>query len=552
MKTKNFGLFFVTILSLFLFMNVVSAGNLSSVWVSKPTSVVNNAGSFPMSFNVTNTGSATNVSLTYTITQGTATITFSLGPNNISFSENETKQISGTVTFSSQVGPIAGTIIATPITGTSFNLPFSVALTALQQDFLDNFCLFEDGNSSNPGDLRVRVKDIVVTGLGDDDQWVPFDEIEVEVEVANRGSDDVDNVAIEWGLYNEEDNEWVIEVDEEDELNLGDDDEETITFSFILDDDLDQNLDELADGNHYILFVRAVGEVDTSSSPDTCHSEREEIEIIIERDFIKLTDLEAPETVSCGSNLLVTGRLWNIGLDNQDEVSVLATVNGLEFSRVFEIGDIDTFENERVDLEIPIQRNAQEGSYTIIFEVLDENEDIFEGDFADDNVEAKFSRIFTVLGGCSTSPEGEQQDNVLVSASLESGGKAGESMVVRAVITNTGDSGVFLINAAEFASWANSADVDKETLSIPRDGTGVVLFTFDVKDGISGDQMFNIEVVSDSELVASQPVSVSIESRQSVGLDGIFGDNWYLWLIGLLNLVLVIIIIIVAVRVSRK
>ena len=69
--------------------------------------------------------------------------------------------------------------------------------------------------------------------------------------------------------------------------------------------------------------------------------------------------------------------------------------------------------------------------------------------------------------------------------------------------------------------------------------------------GISGDQTFNIQVISGSEAVADQPVSVTIEPGAS-GIAQMLGANWYIWLIGLLNLILVIVIIIVAVRVAKK
>ena len=63
--------------------------------------------------------------------------------------------------------------------------------------------------------------------------------------------------------------------------------------------------------------------------------------------------------------------------------------------------------------------------------------------------------------------------------------------------------------------------------------------------------MFNIEVVSQNQLLATQPVSVSITGAKT-GLSGIFGDSWYLWVLGLVNLVLVILIIVIAVRVVRS
>jgi hypothetical protein len=55
--------------------------------------------------------------------------------------------------------------------------------------------------------------------------------------------------------------------------------------------------------------------------------------------------------------------------------------------------------------------------------------------------------------------------------------------------------------------------------------------------------------------VITQPVSVDIASAGGlfrITGNSILGNNWYLWGIGLLNLILVIVIIIVAVRIAKK
>jgi hypothetical protein len=80
-----------------------------------------------------------------------------------------------------------------------------------------------------------------------------------------------------------------------------------------------------------------------------------------------------------------------------------------------------------------------------------------------------------------------------------------------------------------------------------------VLFTFDVKKGVSGSQTFLIELVSGDEVV-KQSVSVNVESAKPfLGITGLVtNDNAYLWGIGILNIVLIVIIILVAVRIARR
>jgi len=187
----------------------------------------------------------------------------------------------------------------------------------------------------------------------------------------------------------------------------------------------------------------------------------------------------------------------------------------------------------------------------VIFEVYDDSEDIYENEFDED--EARTTTDFKIEGSCSTSPgSGSGEASVIVSANLESGGFAGEELVIRASITNTGDeSAELLLNAAGYSEWADSVSLSKDRMIIPSGSSDDLTLVFSVKSEAVGDQLFTLEVVSDNTLIASQPVSVSIE-KKSTGLEDIFGDSWYLWLIGALNVILIIIIIVVAVKISRK
>jgi len=422
------------------------------------------------------------------------------------------------------------------------------------EEWEDNFCIWDKVVSENEADLQIDIEDISVEGFGDDESWFPFDEIEVEVSVENDGDYDTENIQVEWGLYDSDNGEWVIDVDDEKEFDLKDGKDETLTFTFTIDDDMDVDLEDLEDGDQYVLYVRATGEIDDRDADefdgdDSCAWDSEEIEIVIERDFVVVSNLEITETVSCGSNLVISGDAYNVGEDDQDEVTVLVQIKNLDYIKELKFDEIESFEKEKFDLTIPIPKNAEENSYSIIFEVYDEDMDIYENDFDDD--ESRHRDSFIIEGGCSGSVE--EDFGILISANLQSGGFAGEPLVVNAMITNTGDEqATLLFNAAGYGGWANSADLNKATIILESGESDEITITFDVKKDISaGDKSFNLEVISDNELIASQPVSFSIQQKAS-GISDIFGDSWYLWLIGLLNVILVIIIIVVAVKVARK
>jgi len=412
-----------------------------------------------------------------------------------------------------------------------------------------NYCSFD-----NDGDLEISIKSIDNKGIsgtkfGDDEEWFPLSEIEVEIEVRNEGDEDVDNIEIEWGLYNSDTGEWVID-DTESDFNLKDGDDKTIIITFQIDD-----VDELTDGK-FIFYVKATGEIDggTYDGDDTCISDSQSIDIIIENDFVVLDNIEFPEPVSCGSDVQITADVWNIGEDDQDDVYVRIYNSELGINEKINIGDIDAFDREKLNAVIKIPENAKEKSYNLLFEVYNDNDDIYENDY--DEEESKFELELKIEGGCSTSvSDSTITNNVIVSANLQSGGKAGEKLIIKAVITNLGnDVATYSINVAGYADWATSPVVEPKVILVAKSGSQEVLITLNVNKDVSGEKTFDIELMSGNKLIVKQPVSVMIEeSSRSFMTGGIIAkDNLYLWGIGILNIILVIVIIVVAVRVAKQ
>lgn len=407
-----------------------------------------------------------------------------------------------------------------------------------------NFCEYSD-----IGYLNIEIDDWRVSGYGDDEEWFPLDTIEIDLEVS-AGDYDLEDVEIEWGLYDEENEQWLIEVDDEDEFDLDEDDDEKITFSFTLDKSVDlDDFEDLLNSGTVTLYVRATGTVDDNGAGSddgkkTCVSNEENFEIVVEKDFVILKDVEMPDSVSCNSQLQISGEVWNIGSKDQDDIDVKIVIPELDIEEYIEIEELEKdFDKEEFSLTLEFPEDVQAGSYTVKFYVLDEDGDIYEAD--NDDELSTFSKSFTVVGDCSTA-------KVSVSATLQEGGKAGKPLVVKATIVNSGDSqGTFTLNIADYASWAELSEVSKSTLVLSSGQSEDVLITLNTNKDVSGEQTFNVEVLSEGKLVANQPVSVSLTGRSSLS-SLINGNNWQIWAIGALNLILVIIIIIVAIRIARK
>lgn len=398
----------------------------------------------------------------------------------------------------------------------------------------DNYCSL--GNKGGNLDVDVNIEN--TDGLGDDDEWFPLDNIKVEVEVKNSGNDDIDDVVIEWGLYDSDTGTWVID-GEEKEFNLKDGKKETVTFEFQVDpSDLDEDMDD-----DFTLYVKAYS--DDLGEDVECSGFSDSEKITLEDDFVILDKITLPETASCGDEVQLTADVWNIGQADQDEVSVTIYNKELGINKEVVIGDINAFDNEKLEFTFNVPEELDAKFYTIKLSVNDEDGDIYENGNDD---QAEFN-IPLKIESCVA-----KETKAVVSAELQSGGKAGEELVVKATVTNTGDDkATYSINAVAYTIWASSADLNKNTITLEKGASEDVLLTFNVNPDASGENTFDIELTSEGKLIAKQAVSVEIESKGfSFGGNFITKDNWYLWGIGALNIILVIIIIVVAVRVARK
>lgn len=407
--------------------------------------------------------------------------------------------------------------------------PTSVEVTVSKDEFCDY---------NNPGDLEVKIKNIENNGMGEDDKWYPLDEIEVTVDVENDGNDDIEDISLEWGLYSEEDDEWVIEIDEEDEFNLNDGDEETYTITFDLDDDLEVDLDELNDGK-YTFYVRATGTTEDTEIM-SCISDSETADVVIDDDFVTLSDVKVIGETFCGSTVQITADIWNIGTDDQDDVSVDIINKDLDIDENVLIGNIDPFDDKSLNFELTIPKNIDEKPYYIELRILDKNFDIYESDDKESVVSVKID----ISGNCELIPQAS------VYASLESGGKAGKEMKIKATVTNTGsETETFKVSIGDYSSWSELSSISPESITLSKGQAGDVIVTLNIDSDASEKENFNILLEGSDGGILTQPVEVSIEKGF---FSRIAGDNAYLWGIAILNVILVLVIIIIAVRVARR
>jgi len=418
-------------------------------------------------------------------------------------------------------------------------LPITLTVTEPEPEEPEyNFCEYTDN-----GNLEIRsVEFKTLSGFGDDENyWYPLDKIQVEVELKNTGNEKIKGIDLEWGLFDLSESPLESTDDiisgEESIGTIKDGKRETITFELDLSEG---DMEDLADGD-YAFFVWATGE-DQTDELDTCVSEMTKIHINID-DFLVLQGLDLTNTAQCESQVQYILSVWNIGDTDQEEVSVQVYNKELGINKIFEIGDVDAFEKADTDLIFAFQipKGLDEKSYRLKFTIYDEDNDVFENDEDDESI---FTTYLKVEGNCYLG-------NASVNALLQEGGKAGEPLIIKTTITNTGTKvTTYALVTTGFEKWASAVEISQNNFALVPGESRDVLLTFNVNKDVSGDQLLNLETYSDVGLISTQPISISIE-KAGLNLSNLFEKGNITGFI-ILNVILIIIIILVVVKIVKR
>jgi hypothetical protein len=258
---------------------------------------------------------------------------------------------------------------------------------------------------------------------------------------------------------------------------------------------------------------------------------------------VELDEMAYDETVfSCGDVVSISADVLNIGDRDEDDVYVMFYNSKLGINEKVDLGDIDAFEDDSVFFEFEIPEEVEDEWHSILIEVYDDDNDLYENSEDD---ESEYT-ISIKTESCYVEPP-------TISAILESEETiAGENIVILASITNidTKDlSGSLLIDG--YSEWANLESIDTNVLDLESGETKQVRMEFSTKKGSEGEQSFEMEILSEGEVLTNQPVSVSLEKGRFNLWDFIVENQKVLGIV-LLNLILLIFIIVLAVKILRK
>ena len=490
---------------------ITSTGTALTMDVSSPVVQVTGEDGYVASFQITGDVSIpVSGSKTFTITP----------TSDIDFSKFKTGQ-----TYSS-----ADIVISDGIPANNNNIKVSIL-----ESFCDNGCQEEDKL-----DLDVSID--VIEGFGEDEEWYSLDEIELEVNVDNTASDDLDDIVVEWCLYNPKKDKCIID-DEEKDFNLDEGDDKDVIITFKVDpDDLDKDVDD------YVLLVKAYSDDKDYGEDKLCIEYSQNIKIMRDNHFVILDSVNIPESVECDGSLDITADVWNIGEDDENDVSVFIYNEELGIRETIDIGDIDALETEKLTFNFKVPKDASEKFYALDMRVLDEDSDTFENDNDD---QAEYTFPVKVAGNCKAV---EEAKSASITAQLDSDAIAGEQLVVRGTLKNTGEQDTtYSLSVTGYNSWAGLDKIDSQTITLEAGESKDFKIYLNVDDDATGEQFFTIKASYDGE-TTEQEVSVMFEEKTS-GITGAaisenLKKNWFIWVIVIINVVLIIAIIAVARRIA--
>lgn len=392
------------------------------------------------------------------------------------------------------------------------------------------------------GNLRLTT-DISNTGsIGTGTDWYPFEPINIDATVRNRGSDTINSVVVSWELYNKRTGQ-VIDSNDQKRFNLRDNSDKTISFNLTVDP---ANLDVNDNQNDYVFYVKAAS--DDLGENNQCSFTRDLITIPRDNHFITLGKFTMPSQAQCGDTISLGATAWNTGDNDEQDTYAIISSKDLGLNKRVDIGNIDMLNDKKFSFDYTIPKNLTEGIKTLAFKVYDQDGNIFETD--DSSSQAVFTKTINVEGNCQV------PQSVDLSTTLNSDAVAGKALQVKATVRNTGSaSTTYVIDATGYDSWASDKSISPQSITLAAGESKDVIITLTPNNGASGNQDLTVQALY-GNLVTKQTITVPVQasgfSLTGFSISNMFSGNWFIWAVAALNVILVILIIIIAVRIARK
>lgn len=412
--------------------------------------------------------------------------------------------------------------------------------------FINSFCDF--GNVGS-GLSITRVKDEKIDNE-EAWEWKLSDNIEITVKVSNSVGDDIDGI-LDYGLYDLEKNTFIDLDEEEIDFSVDDGKSTEIAVKFQIPSDLDFDSSE----KDYLFYVKAFEEGKEKSlctdinTADNTYSQTAVIKKKTREIIIK--DINVLSTALCGEKVALSAKLFNIGRSDEDKVKVTLINKDLGINLEKVINSLDSGDSSLLEFEFDIPKNATEKTHILHMSVYyDYDEDTESYDKLSDT---DFSSNLKVENCVKPVTKNAAISAVLETA--ESDVKAGNDVSIKVTLKNTGSETTTYILALEGNELFSAVkSINPSSLTLEPGKSQDVLITLNLNKDAEGEYTFNVKTLFDNQ-EKKQPLSLSVGisgfSLTGSAIGASLRDNWFIWVIILINIILIVAIIVVAVRVSR-
>ena len=242
--------------------------------------------------------------------------------------------------------------------------------------------------------------------------------------------------------------------------------------------------------------------------------------------------------------------MYNIGDDDEEQTRVRLYNKelGLDLNQVIR-ENLDAGDKDNVEFTFDVPKDAAEKTYTLelrTFYSYDEDDDTY-----DDNSKPFFAYL-KVSGNCVSSVQ--EQSLASITAELGSDAVAGKQLVIEGTLKNIGtQTTIYTLAVSGITSWATLNEISPSTLTLEAGKSADFTIYLNVDDDVEGEQSLSIKATHDTK-TTEQDVIVEIQGKTSGFLTGSaigehLRNNWFIWVIVLINVILIIAIIVVARRI---
>ena len=469
---------------------------------------------------------------------------------SITIANNSFKDINISYSSTADFSDFALGTFSKLITLTSGNETRDVTL-----NFISGFCEFGELKVKNSDGTRAFEIISVRDKTSENDwEWRPLDIVEIDVKVKFNSGDNDDNIdgIIKIGLYDIEENEFIdLDSDEDTERDISLDEGETVTETFKINVPVE---DLKTSTSRYKLYVKVY---EDGNEEELCADSFDSkffqnIEIKRESYMVVLDNIKFPTEIPCGEDAEVTARVYNTGTRDEDKVLVSLYNKELGIDLKSDVGALDAEDSEKAAFNFKIPEGAAEKKYSVRLSAsykYSKSTETYREESEDYGFEIK------VEGNCKQEIQNAQINAKLDSSTPEA--VAGKQVIIDSALRNTGNvKTTYTLSISGNTAWSDLVSVEPQSVTLEPGESKDVSITLSLDKEAEGDKEFSIKAVYNSK-TTEQKVALSIaktpaETTTQFDLAKHLKDNWFIYVIILVNLILIIAIIIVVRRMVAR